>query len=154
MLCSMPQSLSTHAYLGGILRRVQCPAISIGGTADHVHAFFQLARTQNVAKVVEILKSNSSQWLKSQGISAFPGNVAMVVSRSDNPRQRPWCNTLPAKPSIIERSVSNFEKSCVSTGSPSTSVIYGTNGSPGICRAFSAALLWGTFPRPRKLSLG
>ena len=128
MLYAMPQSLSsllihlifstkdrcpflgksdllqpTHAYLGGILRRVQCPAITIGGTADHVHAFFQLARTKNVAKVVEILKSNSSQWLKSQGISAFPGNVAMVVSRSDNPRQRPW---------------------------------------------------WGTFPRPRKLSLG
>src|SRR5215469_8932213 len=96
MLCTMPQSLSsllvhlifstkdrypflgksdllqpTHAYLGGILRRVQCPAITIGGTADHVLAFFQLARTQNVAKVVEILKSSSSQWLKSQGILAF-----------------------------------------------------------------------------------
>src|SRR6516164_3784922 len=60
-----------HAYLGGILRRVQCPAITIGGTADHVHAFFQLARTQNVAKVVEVLKSGSSQWLKSQGMPAF-----------------------------------------------------------------------------------
>jgi len=46
-----------HAYLGGILRRVQCPAITIGGTADHVHAFFQLAPTQNAAKVVEILKA-------------------------------------------------------------------------------------------------
>jgi putative transposase len=61
----------THAYLGAILRRIQCPAITIGGTADHVHAFFRLARTQNVAKVVEILKSNSSQWLKSQGIPVF-----------------------------------------------------------------------------------
>jgi REP element-mobilizing transposase RayT len=60
-----------RAYLGGVLPRVQCPAITIGGTADHVHAFFQLARTQNVAKVVEILKSHSSQWLKSQGIPAF-----------------------------------------------------------------------------------
>jgi putative transposase len=61
----------THAYLGGILRQVQCPAITIGGTADHVHAFFQLARTQNVAIVVEILKSSSSQWLKSRGTPAF-----------------------------------------------------------------------------------
>ena len=83
MLCNLPQSLSsllvhlifstkdrcpflgksdllqpTHAYLGGILRRVQCPGITLGGTADHVRAFFQLARTQNVAKVVEILKSS------------------------------------------------------------------------------------------------
>ena len=141
----MPQSLSTHAYLGGILRRVQCPAISIGGTADHVHAFFQLARTQNVAKVVEILKSNSSQWLKSQGISAFPGNVAMVVSRSDNPRQKPWCNTLPAKASIIKRSVlkMNFEKFSASTGRLRRALPMGLNGSPGIFRAFSAALLWG-----------
>ena len=61
----------THAYLGGILRELQCPSIAIGGTADHVHAFFQLARTQHVAKVVEALKSNSSQWLKSQGIPTF-----------------------------------------------------------------------------------
>ena len=45
----------THAYLDGILRRVQCPAITIGGAADHVHAFFQLARNQNVAKVIETL---------------------------------------------------------------------------------------------------
>jgi REP element-mobilizing transposase RayT len=36
-----------------------------------VHVFFQLARTQYVAKVVETLKSNSSQWLKSQGIPTF-----------------------------------------------------------------------------------
>jgi hypothetical protein len=34
-----------------------------------VHSFFQLARTQNVA----VLKSSSSQWLKSQGIPAFAG---------------------------------------------------------------------------------
>jgi hypothetical protein len=80
-----------HAYLGGILRRVQCPTI-----------------------------------------------------------------TLPAKPSIIERSVSktNFEKSCASTRLPSMSVTYGINASPRICRAFSAALLLGNLPRPRKLSLG
>ena len=73
MLCGMPQSLSSllvhlifsikdrypflgksellqpsHAYLGGILRRVPCPAITIGVTADHVHAFFQFAHTQNL----------------------------------------------------------------------------------------------------------
>jgi hypothetical protein len=35
-----------HAYLGGILGRVQCHATTIGGTAGHVHAFFQLAQTQ------------------------------------------------------------------------------------------------------------
>jgi REP element-mobilizing transposase RayT len=36
-----------------------------------VHAFFQLSRTYHVAKVVEIIKSNSSRWLKSQGVNNF-----------------------------------------------------------------------------------
>ena len=65
---------------------------------------------------------------------SVPGNVAMVVSGSENPRQRPYCNTLPAKPSIIKRSVSNktFEKSRASTWLPSTSVTYGANRSSGI----------------------
>jgi putative transposase len=61
----------THAYLGGILRDTNCPSLVIGGTADHVHVFFQLSRTQHIAKVVELLKSNSSHWLKSQGVNNF-----------------------------------------------------------------------------------
>ena len=43
----------------------------IGGTADHVHAFFHLSRTQHVAKMVETLKSHSSRWIKAQGIEKF-----------------------------------------------------------------------------------
>ena|ERR1700678_887425 len=96
MLYSMPQSLSclllhlifstkdrfpilrdedllsrTHAYLGGIFREADCPSLTVGGTADHVHALFQLSRTLQVAKLVEIIKSNSSHWLKSQGLQNF-----------------------------------------------------------------------------------
>ncbi len=63
--------LRTHAYLGGILREADCPAIAIGGTADHVHAFFRLSRTRRVAKMVEVLKSGSSHWIKSQGPDQF-----------------------------------------------------------------------------------
>jgi putative transposase len=54
----------THAYLGGVFREADCPSLTIGGTADHVHAFFQLSRTLQVAKLVELIKSNSSRWLK------------------------------------------------------------------------------------------
>jgi putative transposase len=36
-----------------------------------VHAFFQLSRTLPVAKLVELSKSNSSRWLKTQGIHNF-----------------------------------------------------------------------------------
>jgi putative transposase len=61
----------THAYLGGILRDSGSPSITIGGTADHVHAFFRLSRTQQMSKLVETLKSHSSRWLKCQGIGRF-----------------------------------------------------------------------------------
>jgi putative transposase len=61
----------THAYLGGIFREADCPSLTIGGTADHVHVFFQLSRTQHLAEVVELIKSNSSRWLESQGIHNF-----------------------------------------------------------------------------------
>jgi putative transposase len=61
----------THAYLGGVFREADCPSLTIGGTADHVHAFFQLSRTLQVAKLVELIKSNSSRWLKTQGIHNF-----------------------------------------------------------------------------------
>ena len=61
----------THAYLGGVLREAGCPSVTIGGTADHVHACFYLARTQNIAKVVELIKSNSSRWVRSQGLQTF-----------------------------------------------------------------------------------
>ena len=63
--------LRTHAYLGGILRESSCPSLTIGGTADHVHVFFHLSRTQHVAKIVETLKSHSSRWIKAQGIEKF-----------------------------------------------------------------------------------
>ena len=63
--------LRTHAYLGGILREASCPSLTIGGTADHVHAFFHLSSTQHVAKIVETLKSHSSLWIKAQGIEKF-----------------------------------------------------------------------------------
>ena len=54
----------THAYLGGIFREADCPSLTVGSNADHVHAFFQLSRTLQVAKLVEIVKSNSSHWLE------------------------------------------------------------------------------------------
>ena len=61
----------THAYLGGVFREADCPSLTIGGTADHVHAFFQLSRTLQVAKLVELIKSNSSRWLKTERIQKF-----------------------------------------------------------------------------------
>jgi putative transposase len=56
-----------HAYLGGVLRELNCPSIIVGGTADHVHLLFRLARTASMAEVVEEVKKRSSKWLKTKG---------------------------------------------------------------------------------------
>jgi putative transposase len=60
-----------HAYLGGILANLGCPALQVGGTADHVHALCSLGRTTTVADLVEETKKGSSKWMKRQGVNAF-----------------------------------------------------------------------------------
>ena len=41
-----------HAYLASIMKEYDSPALTIGGTADHVHTLSMLSRTQTVAKIV------------------------------------------------------------------------------------------------------
>jgi len=77
-----------HAYLVGILKNVDCPALQAGGVADHVHLFFGLSRTRTTAQVVETLKTSSSKWIKTKGASFTDfhwqsGYGAFSVSQSD-----------------------------------------------------------------------
>jgi putative transposase len=57
-----------HAYLVGVLRNIDCPSLQIGGTEDHVHLLFGLARTRTIADVVETTKTSSSKWIKTTGL--------------------------------------------------------------------------------------
>jgi REP element-mobilizing transposase RayT len=56
-----------HPYLATVLTNNDCPALRVGGVADHVHLLFGLSRTLAVAKIVEIAKVSSSKWLKTKG---------------------------------------------------------------------------------------
>ena len=56
-----------HPYLAVVLRDNGCPSLRVGVAAGHVHLFFGLARTLPVAKVVEIVKTSSSKWIKTKG---------------------------------------------------------------------------------------
>ncbi len=60
-----------HAYLVGILDRVECPSLQTGGVADHVHILFMQARTMTLSEVVEEVKKGSSKWMKTQGMPQF-----------------------------------------------------------------------------------
>jgi putative transposase len=89
----------TFAYLGGALNAIECPVVTVGGVADHVHLLFVLARTMSVSKAVEELKKESSKWAKQNvhpnffwqnGYGAFsvsPSNVPQVKAYIDNQEQ-------------------------------------------------------------------
>lgn len=51
-------------YLGGIARENEMKALAVGGVADHVHILLSLPPTLPVSKAVQLLKGNSSKWLR------------------------------------------------------------------------------------------
>ena len=56
-----------HAYLASVSNSLKCPAIKIGGVADHVHLLTRLPRTVTIADFVKEAKRVSSQWLHERG---------------------------------------------------------------------------------------
>src|SRR5262245_45199522 len=90
--CAMPQSLASilvhliyctknrepwltpeldaelYAYQAAVFQEMGSPALSINGTADHVHALFRLGRTERLCDVVEEVKKRTSKWLKTKGL--------------------------------------------------------------------------------------
>ena len=59
------------AYQSRILQNLECNSITIGGVADHVHVLCNLTKKFPTAKVVEILKKDSSKFIKTLGVPAF-----------------------------------------------------------------------------------
>jgi putative transposase len=56
-----------HAFLGGVSKTLQCPALIVGGVEDHVHLLCRLGRTISQAGWVKEVKRVSNGWLKEQG---------------------------------------------------------------------------------------
>jgi putative transposase len=55
-----------HRYLGGILNRLECQPVIIGGVEDHVHFLCAFSRTCDAATMVKEVKRGSSLWLKTE----------------------------------------------------------------------------------------
>ena len=56
-----------HAYVAGSCTALGCPAVRVGGTANHVHVAYRLSRIINVSDLVEGIKKSSSKWMKREG---------------------------------------------------------------------------------------
>jgi REP element-mobilizing transposase RayT len=55
-----------NAYLATVSRNLGCECFLVGGVEDHVHLAVGLSRTVTAARLVEQLKTASSQWLKTK----------------------------------------------------------------------------------------
>jgi REP element-mobilizing transposase RayT len=73
------------AYMIGICRNVGIAGLAIGGMDNHVHALVELKPDMSVAKAANLLKSNSSSWMKRQRIKFAwqEGYSSFTVSASN-----------------------------------------------------------------------
>jgi putative transposase len=74
--------------LGHHAKEAGCPPARVGGWIDHVHVLCGLARTITVAELVEVLKRETSKWIKQRAmdLSLFHwqnGYGAFSVSQSN-----------------------------------------------------------------------
>lgn len=53
-----------HSYMAGILKNLDSPALIINSVSDHSHILFRLSKNYALAKVIEMLKKDSSKWIK------------------------------------------------------------------------------------------
>lgn len=55
-----------HSYLGGTLKELDCPVLTTGGVADHVHVLCMLSKNLSIAKIIGDIKRSSSKWIKTK----------------------------------------------------------------------------------------
>jgi len=57
---------SLHAYMVTVLKNQGCPVVAINSVEDLIHILFNLSRTVALSKAVEMVKKESSKWIKTQ----------------------------------------------------------------------------------------
>ena len=56
-----------YRYASGVLKNIDCPAIQIGGTEDHMHILGLLSKNINPEEMIEKIKTPTSKWIKTKG---------------------------------------------------------------------------------------
>jgi putative transposase len=101
-------------YLGGIARANDMKALAIGGVADHAHLLLSLPATLSVSKAMQLMKGNSSKWLRetfpelrqcdfawqegfgafSIGVTGITDTVRYIQTQEEHHRQRSFAEEL------------------------------------------------------------
>jgi len=91
-----------YAYIGGICKNHECYPYAIGGIEDHIHILCSLSKKIPLYKLLEVVKSKSSIWIKTKGkayehfywqrgygaFSVNPSEVSIVKRYIDNQEER------------------------------------------------------------------
>jgi REP element-mobilizing transposase RayT len=86
------------AYIGGTCKAMECNPVRIGGHNDHVHVCCLLSKKITQIKLLEEIKKQSSQWIKTKGaqyekfywqdgygiFSVNPSELEKVIEYIDN----------------------------------------------------------------------
>ena len=60
-----------HAYVAEIFNNHGCPAIQVGGTANHIHILFVLGKQANLSEIVRTVKSSTTRWINEKNNNPF-----------------------------------------------------------------------------------
>jgi len=72
-----------HAYMGGIMKNLDCVPLAVGGTSDHVHLLVGLKPTHRIDYIIRDIKADSSVLVKTEFENKFTwqkGYGAFTVS--------------------------------------------------------------------------
>jgi len=94
--------------MGGIVRELQGKAVTINGTADHVHLLLWMPAMLSISEALRVVKTNSSRWVNRQHAARHPfawqtGYGAFSVSHSN---AQPLPDTFTLKKNTTRRSLS------------------------------------------------
>lgn len=62
-----PVDAELHSYISGICKSLDCQPMITGGYTDHIHILCMLSKKMTLVKLVEVVKSHSSKWIKTKG---------------------------------------------------------------------------------------
>jgi REP element-mobilizing transposase RayT len=65
------QRAAIHAYLAGICRKLDSPALIVGGTADHVHILCRHSKSRTIVELLRDTKRASSIWINEKDQGSF-----------------------------------------------------------------------------------
>ena len=80
-----------HSYVAQILNNTKCPALCVGGIANHIHILFVLNKTMALSDIVGQIKSCTTRWINQKDANPLhyfcwqDGYGAFSVSQSQVP---------------------------------------------------------------------